>query len=132
LFEKTVIFTDAIASTPKDEGFVIGSGVSPLLVADAPIRFWTNDDVDLLGWTVSADAVGSIVLKVEQCTYATFPTFTEVMAANRPTLVSQQKNEQNLSPPVAMRGKTCTQVTIVSVSGLMRAEVTFHERRVTI
>lgn len=44
-------------------------------------------------WTVTADVSGSAVVDILRATYANFPTFTSIAGTEKPTLSSQQKNQ---------------------------------------
>lgn len=46
----------------------------------------------IVGWTLLADQLGSLVITVKSCTYENFPTTGSITGANDPTLSSVQKN----------------------------------------
>jgi hypothetical protein len=107
----------------------IGNGTDVLATTERELILWTNVTANITGWTVSADASGSVVLKVEQATYANFPTWTEVFASNRPTLSSAQKNHASGLTPVAITGETAWHITVVSASTVKAVSLAFHGTR---
>ena len=115
-----------------DVVMVYGDGVNGILTSDPPLRFWTKVNMDITGWTISGDVSGSVSFKVEVATYAAFPTFTEILTTEQPTLTAQQKNQDLalVGTPVQIRGYTAWRLTPMT-SGLTikRAEITFHEEQ---
>jgi len=108
----------------------IGSGLAVLATTERELIVWTKLNLDITGWTLSADAVGECVLRVEMVPYTTFPAWQEVMASSRPTLTNAQKATGTLSTPVAVRGETAWRITVISAATVKNASLSFHGTRV--
>jgi hypothetical protein len=105
--------------------FQFGSGLTPIVASEEAAQvLWVPADCDLTGWTLSGDAAGDVVLKVEAATFAAYPVWTEVWAAARPTLAAQAKaQDPGGLAPLQVRGRTALRVSVVSASGLARASL---------
>lgn len=77
----------AWVSIGSPDGAVIGTGVKA--------RVWFPFPCKIIGWTILADAVGSIVIDVWKDTYANHPpTVADTIAGSeKPTLSAAQKNQ---------------------------------------
>ena len=97
--------------------FDIGTGASAITTSEFEKTKWLKaGKYDLVGWTLSGDATGSIVLKVETATYANMPTVPEIMSSQRPTLSSARKNQATLSSAIHITVETFFRVTVVSAT----------------
>lgn len=78
----------------------IGDPIGPVLSTGVKAYIEIPFACEVTGWTVLADASGSIVLDVWKDTYANFPpTIADtITGSEKPTLSSQQKN-QDLTLP---------------------------------
>jgi hypothetical protein len=81
--------------TPRHSSIQVvidGGGLVPVLGAYG--NFSIPFNCTIIGWTISADQVGSGVVGVAKCPYAGFPgSLVSITGGDNPTLVSAQKNE---------------------------------------
>jgi hypothetical protein len=78
------------------------------------------------GWVLTADQSGSCVIDVLRSTYAAFPTTTSIASTDKPSLVSQQKNE-NLAVSVwttALAQGDELQINVNSATTVTRVNLT--------
>ncbi len=109
----------------------LGNGVDAITTGEVENVFWVDlGSYDITGWTISSDATGSIVVKIEQATYSAFPTWTEIMASERPTLSSARKNEDTLGTAVSVTTKSAFRATVVSATTVKAVSVTLAAVRV--
>ena len=72
--------------------FVIDGGGSAITTGSkGHIHIYSK--IEVLGWTVTADQSGSIVVDVKKATYAGFPTLASIAGTEKPTLSTAQKNQ---------------------------------------
>lgn len=79
----------------------------------------------IVGWTVLGKESGSVVMDVRKCNYAGFPTTTSIAGSEKPTLSSQQKNQDmNLSTwNTAISAGDILEFVIESASTVKRVHV---------
>ena len=109
----------------------LGNGVDAITTGEPENVFWLDlGNYNITGWTISGDASGSIVVKVERATYAAFPTWTEIMASERPTLSTAQKNQITLGAAVSTTTKSAFRATVVSATTVKAVSITLAAVRV--
>ena len=76
----------------KSINFVIDGGGSAITTGSkGHVHLYSK--IEVLGWTVTADASGSIVVDVKKAAYSGFPTFASIAGTEKPTLSTAQKNQ---------------------------------------
>lgn len=88
--------------------------------------------MDLVAWTLVADAVGSIVIDVWRSSYSSFPPVVagSIAGSEKPTLASAQKN-QNLSPTTWSRSLEAGDVlafNVASATTVKQVTLSLHYR----
>jgi hypothetical protein len=79
-------------SVPSTFGVIIDGGSS--VPTTGSLGYWTapgNGTIN--GWDIFSDVSGSAVVDVRKSTYAGFPTTSSIAGSEKPTLSSQQKNQ---------------------------------------
>ena len=128
-------WTTVVTGAPASSKFVIpvflGNGVDAITTSEPEFVIWLDmGNFDITGWTLSGDATGSIVLKVERSPFAAFPTLTDIMASERPTLASARAAEDTLAQAVSFTTKVALRVTVVSATTVKAVTVSFSCTRV--
>ncbi len=109
----------------------LGNGVDVILTTEPENVFWLDQgNYNITGWTISSDATGSIVVRIDRATYADFPTWTEIMASDRPTLSSARKNQLTLGAAISTTTKSAFRATVVSAATVKAVSVTLAAVRV--
>lgn len=91
--------------------------------------------MELVGWTLVANAVGSIVLDVWRSSYASFPPVVagSITGTDKPTLASKQQN-QNTSPTAwdrLLKAGDVLAFNVDSASTVKQVTLTLHYRSST-
>jgi hypothetical protein len=82
----------ALSKLTEDIGVTIDGGGAVITTGSKGYRS-VDFACTVVGWTIIGDLSGSIVIDVKRCTYAGFPTTTSIAGSEKPTLSSQQKNQ---------------------------------------
>lgn len=84
----------------------------------------------ITGWTVLADQPGSAVVQVKKCTFAQFPTNSDITGGSPPTLSGTQAAQNSSLPWVtAVAGGDIFEFLLTSVSSVTRLTVTIQALR---
>lgn len=109
---------------------VLGDGVNNLTTG-TKLRIPDLPAGVLTGWTMMADASGSVVIDLKKATYTGWPTTTSITASAKPTLSTAQKNTA-----ATLTGWTTTitagdalDVVIDSVTGLKQVTLVLRFKR---
>jgi hypothetical protein len=107
--------------------FEFGDGMSTISTTEYEHLLWIDlGTIVLTGWTLSADVTGSVELKIETATFSAYPTFTDCMTSERPTLTSARKAELTLATSITLTGKTAIRVTVNSASTVKAVVLSLH------
>lgn len=82
----------SFVSNTRTLNFVIDGGSNTITTGSKGYAV-VDGDYTITGWTILADASGSIVVSVNRATYTNFPTFTNIDGTEPPTLSTAQKAE---------------------------------------
>jgi hypothetical protein len=65
-----------------------GTAIPNAMAADLPSLPFSGT---IQQWTIVGDVSGSVVVDIQRCTYANFPTYSSIAGTAKPTLSSAQK-----------------------------------------
>lgn len=125
----TTAFVQTAVATAKEFSIPIqlGNGVDAITTSEVEWLIWLDiGSFSITDWTLSSDATGSVVVKIEKATYSAFPTMTEIMASQRPTLSSARKNQATLSAAESITTAIALRATIVSATTVKAVSVALN------
>ncbi len=79
------------ANLIQSKSITFDGGGSVITVANSAVTFSLPVGATIVGWDLTADASGSMVVEIDKSTYAGYPTMTSIVAAAKPTLSGAQK-----------------------------------------
>jgi hypothetical protein len=85
---------NTIKTTRGIQVTIDGRGSVPAAGSEGQISIPYN--CTIIGWTITADQIGSCVLDVLRGSYAAFPTVASIAGTDKPTLSSAQKNTDSI------------------------------------
>lgn len=119
-----------VAGTLWTHGITIDGGGS-VITTGSKGYFRVPYACTVMGWTVLADQVGSIVVDVKKGTYAGFPTTASIAGTEKPTLSAAQKSQDTgLSTwTPALAADDVLEYVVDSAATLQRVTVLLHVQR---
>ncbi len=110
----------------------LGNGVDAITTGELPNVFiLDNGNFNITDWTVTADASGSIVVKIETASYTTgAPSWSEIFSGQRVTLSSAQGAAATLSSAIAVTTKLFMRATVVSATTVKAVSLSLSCTRV--
>ena len=129
-FDITGTSGGGISGTNWTHGIVVDGGGAAITTGSKGF-FRVPYACTVMGWTVLADQVGSIVVDVKKGSYASFPTTSSIAGAEKPKL-SLAQNSQNVSlttwtPTLAV--DDVLESVVDSIATIQRATVLLHVQR---
>ncbi len=126
----TTAFANAAAASSVGQKFtigaVLGNGTDAITTAEKEYLIPIDSgSFNIVGWTIYGDASGSIVVKVESSPYAGYPSLTDLMTSERPTLSSAIAAEDTLTTPVAITTKCVLRLTVLSAATVTNVTIGF-------
>lgn len=100
---------------------VVGDGVNDLTTG-TKLTLFDLPAGTLVGWTLGANASGSVVVDLKKNTFALWPATTTITASSKPTLAAAQKNDAAALPgwTTTIAAGDAIDVVLDSVSGIKR------------